>query len=178
MKLTREEDRKMLGKLSKQKRLDIFFLHIRNIWRVDGLYFLGIEDKFGTEAATQIDARCWKTMGRIEARHLKAILKIKEIDPKSLIYILRNTGWALDILEKETEITKRMAVFRVTKCRTQLTRIKKRLEVFPCKEVRFGYLRSFAQELNPKIKTICKVCPPDERPPNLWCEWEFRFPRK
>ena len=168
----------MLGNLSKERMLDLFFLHVRNIWRVDGLYFLGIEDKFGTEAATQIDARCWQTMGKLEARHLRDILDIKDIDPKSLIYLLRNTGWALDILEKETEITGQKAVFRVTKCGTQLTRIKKGLEVFPCKKVRFGYLRSFAQELNSKIETICKVCPPDERPPNLWCEWEFRFPRK
>jgi len=178
MKLKREEDREIVGKLSKQKILDLFFLQVRNIWRVDGLYFLGIEDKFGTEAATQIDARCWQTMGRIEARHLREMLDIKKIDPKSLTYLLRNTGWALDILEKETEITERKAVFRVTKCRTQLTRIKKGLEVFPCKEVRFGYLRSFAHELNAKIEAICKVCPPDERPPNLWCEWEFTFPRK
>lgn len=177
MKLTRDEDRRMLEKLSKKKILNLFFLHIRNIWRVDGLYFLEIEDKFGTETATEIDAGCWETMGRIEARHLRDILDTKRIDPQSLIYILRNTSWALDIMEKETEITERKAVFRVTKCGTQLTRIKKGREVLPCREVRFGYLRSFAQELNPEIKTICKACPPDERPPNLWCEWEFKFPR-
>ncbi len=178
MKLTRDEDRRMLEKLSKKRVLDLLFLHIRNLWRVDGLYFLGIEDKFGTEAATEIDARCWETMGRMEARHLRDILKIKKIDPKSLIYAVKNTSWALDIPEKETEITERKAIFRVTKCGTQLTRIKKGLEIFPCKKVRFGYLRSFAQELNPKIETICEVCPPDKRPQNLWCEWEFRFPRK
>ena len=178
MKLARDEDRKMLEKLSKEKILDLFFLQIRNIWRVDGLYFLGIEDEFGTEAATQIDARCWETMGRMEARYLRDILDINEIDPKALIYILRNTSWALDILEKEAEIAKHKAVFRVTECGTQLTRIKKGLEVFPCRKVRFGYLRSFAQELNPEIETVCKVCPPDKRRPNLWCEWEFRFPRR
>jgi hypothetical protein len=166
MKLTRDKDQGMLGKLSKNRILDLFFLHIRNIWRVDGLYFLGIEERFNTETATQIDAGCWEIMGKIEARHLREILEIKKIDPKSLIYLLRNTGWALDILEKETEITEQKAVFRVTRCRTQLTRIKKGLEVFPCKKVRFGYLKSFAQELNPEIKTVCKVCPPDRRPSN------------
>lgn len=97
-------------------------------------------------------------MGRIEARHLRDILEIRKIDPKSLMYLLRNAGWALDILEKETQITERKAVFRVTKCGTQLTRIKKGLKVFPCKRVRFGYLRSFAHELDAKIEVICKVC--------------------
>jgi hypothetical protein len=114
-------------------------------------------------------------MGKIEARHLRNILNVREIHPKSLIHLLRNTGWALDIPEKETETTQRNAVFRVTKCGTQLTRIRKGLAVFPCKKVRFGYLKSFAEELDPEIKTQCHVCPPDERPPNLWCEWEFRF---
>ena len=94
-----------------------------------------------------------------------------------MIHLLRHTGWALDILEKEAEVYEQKAVFRVTKCGTQLKRIEKGLEVFPCKVVRFGYLKSFAQELNPKIKTICRVCPPDERPQNLWCEWEFKFPK-
>ena len=178
MKLTRDEDWKMLEELSREKILELFFLQIRNIWRVDGLYFLGIEEGFGTEAATQIDARCWEIMGRVEARYLREILEIKEIDPKSLIYLLRNTSWALDILEKESEITEQGAVFRVTECGTQLMRIKKGLKVFPCKEVRFVYLRNFAQELNPGIRTICRVCPPDERRSNLWCEWEFKFPRK
>jgi len=48
------EDRNMLAKMSKEKLLDYFFLQIRNLWRVDGLYFLGIEKKFGTEPATVI----------------------------------------------------------------------------------------------------------------------------
>ena len=177
MRLTRRDDRRRLEELSKQKMLDLFFFQIRNIWRVDGLYFLGIEERYGTEAATQIDARCWETMGRIEARQLKDILKVEEINPKSLIHLLRHTGWALDILEKATEVYEQKAVFRVTKCGTQQTRMKKGLEVFPCKTVRFGYLESFTQELNPKIKTICRVCPPDERPQNLWCEWELKFPK-
>ena len=40
MKLTREEDQEIIRKLSKQKILDLFFLQVRNIWRVDGLYFM------------------------------------------------------------------------------------------------------------------------------------------
>jgi hypothetical protein len=66
--------------MPKKKLLDLFFLHVRNLWRVDGLYFLGIEEKFGTEAATEIDINCWKFMGKLEARDLKALLEIKGND--------------------------------------------------------------------------------------------------
>ena len=66
------EDRKMLSDMPVDKMLDYLFLQIRNIWRVDGLYFLGIEKKFGTEAATEIDAEVWENMAAIEAKVLRA----------------------------------------------------------------------------------------------------------
>jgi len=175
MNLGTEQDHVMLNAMSKQKLLDLFFLHIRNLWRVDGLYFLGIEEKFGTDAATQIDANCWKLMGKLEARSLKNIFGFKEIDVVSLLNLLKNTSWALDQANKEVEIAENRGIFRVTKCRTQETRIGKGLDVFPCKKVRFGYLKSFAEELNPKIEVVCKVCPPGKRPEGTWCEWEFRL---
>jgi hypothetical protein len=48
-----ESDRKMLEEMPKDRLLDLFVLHIRNVWRVDGLYFLGIEERFG------ISGRYW-----------------------------------------------------------------------------------------------------------------------
>lgn len=145
------QDREMLDAMPKDKLLDLFFLHIRNLWRVDGLYFLGIEERFGTEVATMIDTNCWKIMGKIEARNLKALLGIKQDDVASLMYALRNTSWALDQRDKEVEVSQTRGIFRVVKCHTQLTRIRKGLEVFPCKNVRFTYLKAFAEEFNPNI---------------------------
>lgn len=55
------EDRRMLEKLSNEKLPNFLFMQVRNLWRVDGLYFLGIEKKSGTEAAAQIDAQVWET---------------------------------------------------------------------------------------------------------------------
>jgi len=173
--LSEEQDRKMLSSVPKHKLLDLFFLQIRNLWRIDGLYFLGIEKKFDTNAATEIDADCWKSMGKIEARELKEVLEIKENDLPSLLKILRNTSWALYQTEKEIDMTKTSIVFRVTKCRIQEVRIRKGLDIFPCKQVRFGYLKSFAEELNPKIEVVCKVCPPDKKTEDVWCEWEFKL---
>ncbi|MDH5733143.1 MAG: DUF6125 family protein [Candidatus Bathyarchaeota archaeon] len=170
-----EQDREMLNALQKEKLLDLFFLHIRNLWRVDGLYFLGIEEKFGTDAATQIDADCWKLIGQLEAKELKKTFGFKEIDVAALLNLLTKTSWALDQTNKEVEVSRNRGIFRVVKCRTQETRIRKGLDVFPCKKVRFDYLKSFAKELNPQIEVECKVCPPDQRPDGFWCEWEFKL---
>jgi hypothetical protein len=67
------------------------------------------------------------------------------------MYALRNTSWALDHRNKEVEVSRERGIFRVVKCHTQLTRLRKGLEI-PCKNVRFTYLKAFAEEFNPTSK--------------------------
>jgi len=168
-----KEDYEMLKNMPTETLLNLFHMHIRNLWRVDGLYFLGIEEKFGTEAATQIDTNCWKLLGKLEARELKNLLHIEKNDVPSLMYALRNTSWSLYQEEKQVEESSSKGIYRVTKCRVQETRISKALGIFPCKNVRFSYMKAFVEEFNPNIKVNCRVAPPDKRPKNTWCEWEF-----
>jgi hypothetical protein len=167
-------DREKLAEMPLEKLLDYFFLQIRNIWRVDGLYFLGIEKKFGTEAATEIDAGVWETMAAIEAKSLQRMLKVeKDPDITTIIKLLRKSSWALDQPFKTIEIGDKQATLSIDRCRTQEARLGKGLCEFPCKKVRFGYLRNFAKTLNPKVEVSCLVCPPDKHPKDLWCKWEF-----
>lgn len=168
-----KEDYEMLKKMPQKTLLSLLHMHTRNLWRVDGLYFLGIEEKFGTEAATQIDTNCWKILGKLEARELKNLLHIEKTDIPALMHALRNTSWSLYQEEKQMESTASKGVYRVTKCRVQETRINKALSVFPCKNVRLSYLKAFAEEFNPSIKVRCRVAPPEEHFKNVWCEWEF-----
>ncbi|MGB9777876.1 MAG: DUF6125 family protein [Candidatus Bathyarchaeales archaeon] len=170
------EDREMLAKMPMEKLLDYFFLQIRNLWRVDGLYFLGIEKKFGTEAATEIDAGVWEVMAAIEAKSLQKMFNVSENpDVATIMELLRKSSWALDQPFKTVEISGKKAVLRINRCRTQETRLSKGLNEFPCKKVRFGYLKNFAKTLNPKVEVNCIVCPPDKHPKDLWCKWEFKL---
>jgi len=175
MDTNRKEDWKMLLELPKEKLVDLLFLQMRNLWAVDGLYFLGIEEKFDTESATEIDSNVWKVMGKIEARHLRNELGMTENDIPGIIRALKCTSWALDLEYKDIEVEKDRAVLRNPKCRVQLTRQKKGLSEFPCKRVRWDYLKSFVRELNPGIEVRCNLCPPDTHLDDMWCEWEFRM---
>jgi hypothetical protein len=171
------EDRKMLKAMTTDELLDILFLHVRNLWRVDGLYFLGIERKFGTEAAAQIDAEVWATMAAIEAKSLQKMFRIGENpDVPTIIGLLKKTSWALDQPFKTLEVNAKRAVLRIDRCRTQETRLGKELDEFPCKGVRFGYLKNFAKTLNSKVEVNCIVCPPNKHPKDSWCQWEFKLP--
>ena len=170
------EDREMLAEMPIEKLLDFFFLQIRNLWRVDGLYFLGIEKEFGTEAATEIDARAWQIMAQIEARSLRRTFQADEnADIQTIMNLLSKSSWALDQPFKAVKVSNKKVVLSIGRCRTQEARLKRGLGEFPCKKVRFSYLKNFAKTLNPNINVNCLVCPPDKHPTNLWCKWEFRL---
>lgn len=170
------EDREMLAEMPIEKLLDYFFLQTRNLWRVDGLYFLGIEKKFGTEAATEIDAGIWQIMAKIEAKSLQRMFQLGEnVDIPTIMNLLCKSSWALDQPFKTIEISDNRAVLSIDRCRTQEARLKKGLSEFPCKKVRFGYLKNFAKTLNPNTEVNCLVCPPGKHPPDLWCRWEFKL---
>ncbi len=171
--MSRSDDIKILQKLPKEKIPEYVFLQLRNLWTMDGLYYLGIEERYGTEVATEIDAKVWAVLGKIEARKLKKFLDIQKDDIPSMMQALQYSSWALDLEEKEIKIQKNHAMIRNTRCRVQNTRKNKGLPEFGCKPVRLGFLQAFAKEFNQRIVVTCKLCPPDPHPEDLWCQWEF-----
>jgi hypothetical protein len=168
-----KEDEILLKSLSPDKLIEIMMFNNRNIWRVDGLYFLGIEDRFGTTPATEIDAGVWNIMGKIEAKKLKSILNYKDNSIETVMEALHYTSWALDQHEKVIEVKNGVGILKILNCRTQLTRLSKGFPEFPCKQVRHNYLKNFAREINPQVQCVCVQCPPDEHSGDLWCEWHF-----
>ena len=148
-------------------------MHLRNMWVVDGLYYLFIEEKFGIKEATEIDRKVWEIMGKIEARKIKEFFKLEGGDLATFMKALSYSGWSMDLEDKEIVIQNNKGIIRNINCRVQNTRLNKGLSEFSCKSVRWGFLKAFVKEYNPKIKVKCIVCPPDEHKNDLWCEWEF-----
>ena len=66
-------------------------------------------------------------------------------------------------------------VFRMLDCRVQSARKRKGLADHPCKSVGLVEYSEFAKAIDPRIRTRCIACPPDEHPEEFWCAWEFTF---
>jgi hypothetical protein len=62
----------------------------------------------------------------------------------------------------------------MNKCRVQFARNRKGLEDYPCKSGGTIEYTTFAQTIDPRIKTECIGCPPDPHPPEWFCAWRFR----
>ena len=120
--MSREQDKRLLCQLPKEKLYSYMFLQLRSLWAVDGLYYLGIEERYGTETATAIDAQVWAVMGKIEARKLKKFLGSTASSLPAMMQALQYSSRALDLEDKEVEIAEDHAVIRTTRCRVQNTR--------------------------------------------------------
>lgn len=165
-------DKEMLMKLDKEQLAELMLIHTRNLWTVDGLYYLGIEQAHGMEEATRIDANVWRVMGKIEGRRLKAFLGHSgDVELETAIEIFKLSVWSMDLENKEFDWDGKEFRMRNVNCRVQNARLSKGLDEFGCKVVRFDFLKTFFHELNPKIKVDCEFCPPDAHPDDHWCEW-------
>jgi hypothetical protein len=173
--LTLEDDIKRLMDMDKEKLINLLLLHIRDVWTEDGLYYLGIENRYGTKIATEIDQEVWAVMGKVQARRVKECLGITDSSIQGLFTALQHTDWWLDMEEKEFELEERRLRITNRKCRVHIARLKKGLGEFNCKQVRGGFLKNFVLEINPKIEVDCHFCPLDPHPEDAWCEWEFNL---
>ncbi|UCG62966.1 MAG: hypothetical protein JSV52_06710 [Candidatus Zixiibacteriota bacterium] len=141
----------------------------------DGIWFQAVEEKFGLEAAIQLDAAAWEKFTVIEAKRIMARHNIPENSglaglKKALgfrLYSLLNT----QVIGNETENS---FEFYMVECRVQSARRRKQMPLFPCKEVGIVEYENFARTIDPRIKTECVCCPPDkEAGDKYYCGWRF-----
>jgi len=159
---------------SKQELLKIIDVYAKAWQAMDGAYFLSLEERYGIDTAIEIDKAAWKTFSPVEASR---IMKEFDISP----------GGGLEALEKalgyrvyaalNRQSTKwndnDTLVFTMEECRVQVARSRKGLPEFPCKEVGLVEYTEFAKTIDPRIRTRCVYCPPDNHPREAYCSWEF-----
>ena len=139
----------------------------------DGLWFLAVEAEDGMDTAVKLDAEAWSSFTIIEA---KRIMKRHGIEQGGGIPALAKAlGYRLYALINEQEIefvNEQKMIFRMLTCRVQVTRRRKGLADFPCKPVGKVEFSKFAETIDPRIRTRCLECPPDDVGDH-YCSWEF-----
>jgi len=149
-------------------------MYAKNWLAHDGCWFLAAEKRHGLEEAIQIDKEGWIRFTVIEAKRI-----MKEFD------ISENSG--LDGLEKALKLrlyasiniqeikhtSKTALIMKMKTCRVQEARERRKLPLFPCKEVGIEEYSRFASTIDPRIETRVIACPPDEVNRDFHCGWEF-----
>ncbi|MEW5900170.1 MAG: DUF6125 family protein [Acidobacteriota bacterium] len=140
----------------------------------DGLWFRAVEDKFGLEAAMELDRAAWEKFTVLEARRIMKRLGLAEGGGiPALVQALKLRLYAQINAHEIAEVSPEQCVFRMRNCRVQEARRRQKLPSFPCKTIGIVEYAGFARTIDPRIETRCLVCPPDPHPEDLWCAWEF-----
>lgn len=159
---------------SKKELLKIIDVYAKAWQAMDGAYFLALEERYGIETAMEIDKAAWKTFSPIEAGR---IAKEFDIPPRGGLKALEKalTYRVYAALNKQSTkwSNKNTLVFTMEECRVQAARSRKGLPEFPCKQVGLVEYTEFAKSIDPRIRTRCVHCPPDNHPSEAYCSWEF-----
>ncbi len=162
----------------KEKDEYIDFL-LRQYRLIDALWFLGVEDKFGLDAAVELNEKVWEEMAGRSAREIKRRFRIDEKGLEGFIKALKYFPWSIIVgYEIEDQAEDGKIVIEVPHCPPQEARLKNGRKEFPCKEMHHREFKFFAREIDGRIEVKCIFAPPDEHPRDLWCKWEFKLLEK
>ena len=140
----------------------------------DGCWFLAVEEQHGMENAIHLDAEAWRRFAAVEARRILSTFGISEKGGlEALERALQLRMYALINAQHVEWNDDRLRLrFVMDICRVQETRRRKGLADFPCKSVGEVEFQTFARTVDPRIRTHCLHCPP-ENPEGKYCAWEF-----
>jgi hypothetical protein len=160
---------------TKEQLIDFIDMLQKNWWNLQNNYILYLNNEYGEEAAVKADATCFPANAKVQMHRLKKMFNLKDdlqslIDAMVFSTIWVNCDYDLQILdEKSFRMT-------VTNCYQQVRRLEEGMGEIACKPAGIAICETAAKVIHPGAQTKCLVCPPDEHPKNVWCDWEFRIP--
>ena len=148
----------------------------RNLYTIDGLWFLAIEEKYGFDAAFELNKEVWQRCSLIHGRRLLKNFNIKEDNPlQTLIKLLLADPIMFAHKPEVLTLTDTRAVFRCIECPIQAARIRDGRGVYQGEPGCTIYHKTYAELINPRIKVTCLSCAPNPDSPEYWCEWEYEL---
>jgi len=163
-----------LQAMTKEELIQVCLDDAKNWLAHDGLWFQAVEKDHGMAAAMEADRLAWEKFTVIEAQRIMARLGMEPGGGvAALVRCLEHRLYARLNIQETVEVTESRAVFRMNDCRVQSARNRKGLPDFPCKTVAIVEYEEFARAVDPRIRTRCVCCPPDDHPEEYHCSWEF-----
>ncbi len=140
----------------------------------DGVWFQAVEFTVGHNDAKRTNDSCWTRYSPYEAKRIKEILNLGE-NPglKGLKEALQYRMYAYINKWSIEEPDENTLIFKMNDCRVQSARKRKGLPDYACKTAGLVEYTYFAHTIDPRIKTECICCPPDEHPEEYYCAWKF-----
>lgn len=163
-----------LIKKSKKELINLLRDLGKNWIAQDGIWFQAVENSYDMYTAKRCNDSCWTRFSPFEAERAKDILGLPEKSGiEGLKQALNLRIYSLINKQEAEQIDENTIVFRMVECRVQIARKRQGLPEYPCKSGGLTEYTTFAKTIDPRFKTQCIGCPPDEHPRDWWCSWKF-----
>jgi len=164
-----------LEALTKKELLNVIEMFSKNWLTLDGLWFTLVEDKYGLEAALDLDLKMWQRNALIEARRIKKYMGIEGGGIKGVLKAFRFMTFDPSMPFEYSMDGLDQAYLWITSCRPQEGRIKAGKEPFPCKPMGYACYETLVNTIDPGVKVESIFCPPDSHPSDIWCKWKLTY---
>lgn len=140
----------------------------------DGVWFQAVEFAHGMNDAKRCNDSCWAQFSPFEAWSIRRFLG-SDLAPglAGLRQALNFRVYGRINRQSFEDQGANVMIFRMNNCRVQAARRRKGLADYPCKSGGMVEYTYFARAFDPRIKTECLGCPPDEHPDDWYCAWRF-----
>lgn len=147
----------------------------RSALTLDGLWFLAAEEKYGLEAAIELDTKVWERFMPIHAKRVARTFGVTESGISGLAKVFELDPLWVSFKPEVERLADNGVVLRMTDCPPQRARVRDGRGEFPCKPVGIACFAGLLQAFAPEAKVSCLVCPPDPHPAEVWCAWKFEI---
>jgi len=165
-----------LADMEREKLVSLIDAMCVNWLADDGVWFQAVENRHGMDTGKRCNDTCWTRYSPLEAAMIKSFLHLPEQAGLDGLEKALDFRLYARINEQTTERPSDELIFRMVKCRVQEARKRKGLPDYPCKSAGVVEYQTFASTIDPRIKTDCIACPPDEHPEEWACAWRFYVP--
>lgn len=139
---------------------------------MDSFWYLFIVEHFDEATADQLNEKVWDKVATLGARNLVKRFHIEERGLAGFTKALSFWPWQI-LVGYQVQQAPEEVIITVPSCPTQEARLRRGLQEYRCREMHRKEFDSFAQEIDPRIRTECVFAPPDPHPPEMFCKWRF-----
>lgn len=167
-----------LKALSKEELMDLIEIYSKNWLALDGVWFQSVEKKLGMDEAMHHDIEAWKRYTVIEARRIKAFLRLPEHPGLEGLEKALQFRFYGNLNDHTCVLENGKLIYRNIDCRVQTARKRKGMNFHPCKTVGIHEYSGFAAVIDDRITCKCLSCYPDCIEDACGCAWEFTINEK